>query len=116
MSFLTTSDRVRNALKPFYLFGYRGGAFLVISSALLFLVFWGFIMLFFMFSRSWVAPTVLSATSDKMLQYNAGYLAALQSETQLKVILQQQTLTLATSQKQYNDLMTFRQSIKSGVP
>jgi hypothetical protein len=111
---MTFTDSIRNALKPFYLFVYRGGAFVVISTALMFLVFWGLIMTFFMFNTSWVAPTVLSATSDKMLQFNSGYLAALQTEAQLNVILQQQTLTLATSQKQYNDLVAFRESIQSG--
>jgi hypothetical protein len=111
---MSISDQIRNALKPFYLFTYRSGAFLVISAGLLFLVFWGFVMLFFMFNTSWVAPTVLSSTSDKMLQYNSGYLSTLQSEAQLKVILSQQKLALLTSQKQYGDLVAFRQSIKSG--
>jgi hypothetical protein len=114
MSILSASDSVRNALKPFYLFGYRGGAFLVISAGLLFLLTWGFIIFFFMFSTSWIAPTVLSSTSDKMLQYDTGHASVLQSQSQMRVILQQQALSLVTSQKQYDQLVAFRDSIQAG--
>jgi Arc/MetJ family transcription regulator len=38
-----------------------------------------FVMMFFMVDGHWVAPTVLSPTSDRMLQYVAGYQQAVQN-------------------------------------
>ena len=72
--FFAMTDRIRDGLKPYYLFAYRASAFLAISGSLLFLMGWAWIMIFFIFSTSWIAPTILSTTSDKMLQFQGGYL------------------------------------------
>lgn len=83
-------DDIRNnILKPFYLFIYRLSALLLLSGALTFIVGWGIVMLFFMFDRTWIAPTFLSSTSDKMLQFTAGYQQAFQNVETLKVAVSQ---------------------------
>ena len=102
-------------LKTLYLKAYRFVGFLILSASMAFLFGYGFIMLFFMFNTTWLAPTILSATSDKMLQFNSGYLSALQTNTQLDVILQQQQLALTTTRKQYDDLVAFQRSIQGGA-
>jgi hypothetical protein len=97
-----------------YLKMYRFVGFVVLASALLFLFGYGAIMGFFMVDSNWIAPTILSATSDKVLQFNAGYLTALQTAGQLDVLLKQQQLALNTSTKEKVELIAFRDSIKSG--
>jgi hypothetical protein len=102
-------------LKKFYLTMYRTGGFVVLISTLAALVGYGFVMTFFMFNRTWVSPTVLSQTSDRMLQFNSGYLTSLQAQATLSVLINQQKLALATTQKQFDDLTSFRSSIGSGT-
>lgn len=72
-------------LKTFYLKSYRFAGFCVLSSALLWLFGYGFVILFFLFNNSWVAPTVISPTSDRMLQFTAGYQTAKQNELTVEV-------------------------------
>jgi len=76
-------------LKKLYLTAYRAVGFGVLAAGLATMVSWGILMLFFMFSTSWVAPTVLSPTSDKMLQFNTGYQSAVQNLETLKVTMRQ---------------------------
>lgn len=101
-------------LKKLYLKAYRLVGFLIITTSLTFLFGYGIVMGFFMGSRSWIAPTILSSTSDKMLQFNSAYLTALQATTALNVVLEQQNLALATSKSELEQLLTFKTSIKSG--
>lgn len=102
-------------LKKLYLKAYRLVGFLVITTSLSFLFGYGIVMGFFMGSHSWIAPTILSSTSDKMLQFNSGYLTALQAAAQLNVVLEQQQLALATSKLELVQLIDFKASIKSGT-
>lgn len=85
MSIFAASDRIRDKLKPYYLLTYRGSAFTVITAALVFAFCWGLVLLFFMFNRTWVAPAIMSRTSDKMLTFNSGYQTAYQTVETLKV-------------------------------
>lgn len=78
VNFFNFTDLIREKLKPYYLFVYRVTAFLAISGSLLFLVGWAWIMIFFMFNNSWVAPTVLSKNSDRMLSFSGGYAQSIQ--------------------------------------
>lgn len=85
-----TIDQFRNnILKPFYLFTYRSLALLLLSTALIFIVGWGFVILFFMFNTTWVAPTVLTQTSDHMLQFSSGLEQAIQTAELDKVAVHQ---------------------------
>jgi hypothetical protein len=102
-------------MNKIYLKVYRFIGFLVLLSALLFLFGYGILMGFFMVNSNWIAPTVLSATSDKVLQFNSGYLTALQASAQLEVLLKQQQLALNTSENQRNDLIDFQNKINSGL-
>jgi hypothetical protein len=58
--------------------GYRTAGFAMLLGLCAALLGYMSIMVFFMFSNSWIAPTVLSSTSDKMLQFQSGYMAASQ--------------------------------------
>lgn len=50
---------------------------------------YGIIMMYFLFSHTWLAPTVLTVTSDRMLQFTQGYQAASQNMDTLNVTLHQ---------------------------
>jgi hypothetical protein len=100
-SFFNLTHKIRNGLTPFYLLAYRIGAFLAITGSLLFLVGWAWIMVFFMCSASWLAPTVLAPTSDKMLQFQSGYLSVAQQQTTASVAYAQaqRQVTFLTQQR-----------------
>lgn len=72
-------------LKKLYLTGYRTVGFAALASALLALVCYGIVMLFFMVNNTWIAPTVLSSTSKEMLTFSAGYQQAQQTLLTLQV-------------------------------
>lgn len=114
MSFVGSMDRLRDGLKPFYLFTYRFLAFLIITGSLLFLLGWGWVILFFMFNNTWIAPTVLSPTSDKMLTFQQGYLGEHQSLGTLKVLRDQQARQLQTNKEQLATLREFAEDISGG--
>lgn len=80
-----SSIRIASFVKKFYLTGYRSFGLLMITGTLAAIVIFGFLMTFFFFNTSWVAPTVLSPTSDKMLQFVAGYQQAIQNVETLRV-------------------------------
>lgn len=83
-------DKIREKmLKPVYLFSYRLSAFAVITGSLLFMAVWAVIMVFYMINTSWVAPTFLSTTSDRMLQFSSGLTTATQTIETDKITLQQ---------------------------
>lgn len=73
------------SFKKAYLFTYRGTGFAIMSFTLAALGVYGFLMMFFFFNSTWIAPTVLSPTSDRMLQFSAGYQQAVQTYETLKV-------------------------------
>jgi len=77
------------ALKTMYLKAYRFVGFWVITGGLAYMFGYGACMLFFMANNTWVAPFVLSATSDKMLQFSAGYQQLYQNVETLKVAVSQ---------------------------
>lgn len=76
-------------LTQLYLKAYRLVGFLVITTSLTFLFGYGIIMLFFMINNTWIAPTIVSQTSDKMLQFAAGYQQNFQNIETLKVAVSQ---------------------------
>jgi hypothetical protein len=82
---MTFFHNIRKSLIPFYLWVYRTTALVAIVGALTYLAGWSFVLIFFLFSNTWMAPTVLSPTSDKMLQFEAGYQAAVQNYQTVKV-------------------------------
>ena len=95
-------QQIRDYLTAYYLLVYRTIAFTVITGSLVFLFSWLWIMVFFMFSTSWIAPTVLSSTSDKMLTFEGGLLTVSAQQgaaqvtyntavRQVDVLLQQKT-------------------------
>lgn len=82
MNFL---HKLRASLTSVYLWVYRTMALIVISGSLFFLVGWAFVLLFFLFNNTWIAPTILSTTSDKMLQFQTAYQGAVQNYETVKV-------------------------------
>lgn len=78
------------------------------------LFFYAGLMIFFIFNASWVAPTILSATSDKMLQFQAGYQSQQQTVSTIKVLLDSQQRALETSKYQLKILEEFRREIDNG--
>lgn len=62
------------SLHQFYIRGYRITSFTFLTAAMVTLAVYGITMIFFLFDSTWIAPTVLSTTSDKMLQFEGGYL------------------------------------------
>lgn len=105
---LSVLDNVRNALKPFYLVTYRTGAFAIIASSLLFAASWGIIIFFFLFNNSWIAPTVLTSSSDRALQFNQGLAMATQTIETDKVTLAQAQRDLVFANKNVELLQTIQ--------
>jgi hypothetical protein len=95
---------IREKLKPVYLFIYRFIAFFAITGSLLFLIGWAWIMVFFMGSSTWIAPTRLSMTNDKMLTFNQAYQTADQNLETLTVTRDQAARELQTVQSTYSRL------------
>ena len=67
-----------------YMWIYRHTALLVIGSMFPTIVIFFLMMGFFFFNESWVAPTQLSLTSDKMLTFSQGYMQASQNVATLQ--------------------------------
>lgn len=65
--------------KKSYLYIYRSLGFAFLGGTLATLAFYALLMVFFFFNSTWIAPTVLSPTSDKMLTFSAGYQHSLQN-------------------------------------
>lgn len=65
--------------KKSYLYIYRSLGFAFLGGTLFTLAFYAFLMVFFFFNSTWIAPTVLSPTSDKMLTFSAGYQHSMQN-------------------------------------
>lgn len=59
--------------KKLYLSIYRGVGLVLISATLGLLAFYAGLMIFFFINTTWAAPTILSSTSDKMLQFSGAY-------------------------------------------
>lgn len=76
---------ITKLIRKFYLQMYRllGFSFLVGISGTIVVFF--LLMLFFFFNASWIAPTILSPTSDRMLQFAAAFQQVGQNIETLKV-------------------------------
>jgi hypothetical protein len=114
-SFFELTHRLRAGLMPFYLLAYRAGSFLAISGSLIFLFGWAWIMIFFMCSSTWLSPTVLAPTSDKMLQFQNGYLTVTQQRSTALVAYNQAQRQIAFLQQQKNELEKLLQSSQSAT-
>lgn len=73
--------------KRAYLTGYRSVGFVVLASTLVALLFYAIAMVFFIFNTTWLAPTILSNTSDRMLQFRARHQSAVQIKQQAEITL-----------------------------
>jgi hypothetical protein len=78
-------------LKQLYLKIYRFLGFAGLISMTSMLFYYGITMIFFLFNASWIAPTVLSVTSDKMLQFSSAYQSAVQTNSTLRIGEEQAT-------------------------
>jgi hypothetical protein len=103
------------SIRQLYLSGYRAVGFTVLAGSLIAFLGSGLLMAFFMFNYTWIAPTILSPTSDKMLQFQSGYLNEQQAVSTLKVTLESQKRMLATTKGQLASLISFRNKIKDGT-
>lgn len=74
-------------IKKAYLTVYRtiGMTLLVTMTAAL--IGFGALLIFFMGNSTWIAPTILTPTSDKMLQFKAGYLTSIQNLNNVQIAL-----------------------------
>ena len=101
--------------RSIYLTTYRTIGLGVLASITLVLFFYGFLMLFFMQNDNWVAPTILSQTSDKMLQFQS----ALLSQEQIKHTIEVQKFTaerqLETYRHQLESLIAFKDKLDTTV-
>ncbi len=73
-------------LKHIYLKIYRVFGFTFLVSLTAAIVLYAGLMIFFLFNSSWVAPAVLSPTSDRMLQFSAAYQTAIQNQVTLQAL------------------------------
>jgi hypothetical protein len=71
--------------KKLYLKLYQVFGFTFLASLSFAAFFYGGLMVFFFFNSTWTAPTVLSSTSDRMMQFASGYQTALQNYETLTV-------------------------------
>lgn len=73
-------------LKNIYLKVYRAIGFWLLVSLTATIFFYSALMVFFLVNASWISPTILSPTSDRMLQFSAGYQTAVQNYATLKAL------------------------------
>ena len=105
-------------LKKFYLNSYRlmGFGFLSTISATILIFF--MMMIFFLVNHSWVAPTILSNTSDKMLTFTSALTQSEQNVATLKITAdearQRMLLAQGTAAKM-NNLVNKLQSSGSAI-
>lgn len=93
------------ALHRFYLTIFRFVGFLVLVGSMSWLFGYGFILLFFIFNTNWVAPTVLTPTSDRMLQFSSGYEQAQQNYSTLLITHNQAVREYGNTRANYENLM-----------
>jgi hypothetical protein len=81
-------------LKKLYLSIYRAVGLGLISATLGLLAFYAGLMIFFFINTTWVAPTILSSTSDKMLQFSGAYQRGAQGVVTATLAKEQAQLSL----------------------
>jgi len=80
-------------------------ALIALSAAMVFMVGYGIVMLFFMWNNSWIGPTVLSKTSKEMLEFSEGYQTAMQAMTTDEVIRDQSSREYQNALINYSNLV-----------
>jgi hypothetical protein len=74
-------------VKKIYLSVYRTVGMAMLITMTVSLIGYGALLMFFMANASWIAPTVMTSTSDKMLQFKSGYLTATQNLNTIQIAL-----------------------------
>lgn len=101
------------SMNSIYLKFYKAIGFTLIFSISGFIFTFAFLMAFFTVASNWVAPTVLSASSDKMLQFTAGYEQALQNEATLIGLRDQAERELKVSGIAYSSLLKLQDDVRT---
>ena len=99
-------------MKQIYLKTYRYLAFLLVGGLTLAIVTFFAMFTFFMFNSSWVAPTFLSATSDRMLTFSSAYQQASQNVAVLEAQLASSQSALGVAEKSVTEFRNLASNLR----
>lgn len=99
-------------MKKIYLSVYRLIGFGFLVSLATIILYYAVLMIFFLINTSWVAPTVLSATSDRMIAFTSGYQQAVQSYQSLKAASAQAKREAAVARDNIKQLSILKEGLQ----
>jgi hypothetical protein len=102
-------------LRKIYMFLYRSFGFVMLFCISMVIVTFLSLMIFFMQNSNWIAPTVLSPTSDKMLAFQASLMTETQIQSSIVIQLETSKRAVESLTKQRAGLASYMEGLKSAV-